>query len=65
MMYYTQNNLKYYNDSVLKKKLKNLDNVYFMSDNSSTRQQIILAIDEVIIEMMKRGIYDKSIQRSI
>lgn len=63
-MYSFQNNLRSSDNPSLKQKLRNLDTAYFAARDTENRQNIILAIDEVIVEMMKRGIYDKSIQRS-
>ncbi len=63
-MYSFQNNLRSSDNPALKQKLRNLDTAYFAACDTENRQNIILAIDEVIVEMMKRGIYDKSIQRS-
>lgn len=64
MMCNIQNNLCCLDNHSLTQKLKNLDSAYFVSADSVTRKNIILTIDEVILEMMKRGIYDKSIRRS-
>lgn len=60
-----QNSLYQDSDDTLKKRLMGLDSAYFSALDSQNRQNILLAIDEVIIQMMKRGIYDKSIHRSI
>lgn len=62
MMYNIQHNFSEDSNTSLEKKLKNLDLAYFMSYDGVVRMRILLTIDEIKIEMIKRGIYDKPIQ---
>ena len=61
MTFIIQCNFSQDTNSELEKKLKNLDRAYYMSDNDKARMNILLTMDEIKIEMIKRGIYDKSI----
>jgi hypothetical protein len=47
----------------IKKKIKTLDAVYHITENREVRRQMILALDELKLELLKRGINDKSISR--
>lgn len=48
-------------DQTINYKLKMLDQIYHITEDSIQRHQILLAIDELKIELMKRGKYDQSI----
>lgn len=61
MTFIIQCNFSQDTNSELEKKLKNLDRAYYMGYNDKARMNILLTMDEIKIEMIKRGIYDKSI----
>lgn len=54
-------NLKDLDTSLIKTRLRNLENIYFITHTEETRQLILLAIDELKLELIKRGKYDQSI----
>lgn len=45
----------------IKNKLAALDTAYHITENSDTRRSMLLAIDEIKLELIKRGKYDQSI----
>jgi hypothetical protein len=39
-------------------RLRNLNQVYFITEDEKVRRQILLTIDELKLELIKRGKYD-------
>lgn len=60
MTFIIQCNFSQDTNSELEKKLKNLDRAYYMGYNDKARMNILLTMDEIKIEMIKRGIYERN-----
>ena len=43
---------------LVKARLRNLNLVYFITEDEDVRRQILLTIDELKLELIKRGKYD-------
>lgn len=46
---------------LIETRLYNLNQFYFFTDDEQNRQRILLAIDELKLELIKRGKYDQPI----
>ena len=55
------NDLKRMTSKAIEYKLNKLESIYFVTEDSEQRQKMILAIDELKLELYKRGQNDKSI----
>lgn len=47
-------------DRELQKKLRNLESAYFLINDQVKRMEALLIIDDIKLELIKRGIYDPS-----
>ena len=45
---------------LIETRIYNLNQVYFFTDNEKNRQRILLAIDELKLELIKRGKYGRT-----
>ena len=43
---------------LIETRLRNLNQVYFITEDENVRRQILLTIDELKLELIKRGKYD-------
>jgi len=58
-MHPTLGNLKEFTDSQIEQKLYKLNSIYFLTDNSDVRQQMILLMDAYKLELEERRIAAK------
>jgi hypothetical protein len=58
-MHPTLGNLKEFTDSQIEQKLYKLNSIYFLTDNSDVRQQMILLMDAYKLELEERRITAK------
>jgi hypothetical protein len=58
-MHPTLGNLKEFTDSQIEQKLYKLNSIYFLTDNSDVRQQMILLMDAYKLELEERRVAAK------
>lgn len=46
---------------LIETRIRNLDQVYFFTEDETNRKLILLAIDDLKLELIRRGKYDQSI----
>lgn len=46
---------------LIETRIRNLDQVYFFTEDEKNRKLILLAIDDLKLELIRRGKYDQSI----
>lgn len=54
-------NLETLETDLIETRIRNLDQVYFFTEDETNRKLILLAIDDLKLELIKRGKYDQSI----
>ena len=45
---------------LIETRIRNLNQVYFFTDNEENRRKILLAIDELKLELIRRGKYGRT-----
>lgn len=54
-------NLETLETDLIETRICNLDQVYFFTEDETNRKLILLAIDDLKLELIRRGKYDQSI----